>query len=93
MCDTGTPQIFSTTWDYITHTFGNDWTLHEGIAEVEFTDEQMLEIANRMLKWHNEYDEHGNILCNFSGFIEREDVDFWEVAVDVLESNQPVQQN
>ena len=59
-------NTYTTTQDYI------EQNITPGIG-VELTDEQALEIAQRMTD------------CNENGeLVEREDVDFWDVVADVL---------
>ena len=43
-----------------------------GLGDVELTDEQATEVAQRMTEWEN------------GELVEREDVDFWGVVADVL---------
>ena len=72
---------YTTTQDYI------EQNITPGLGDVELTDEQALEVAQRMTEWHDECDDEGNILLNKSGLVEREDVDFWNVVADVLGDN------
>lgn len=59
-------NTYTTTHDYI------EQNITPGIG-VELTDEQALEVAQRMTD------------CNEEGeLVEREDVDFWDVVADVL---------
>lgn len=74
-------KVYTTTQDYIDH------NIAPGLGDVELTDEQAWEVAHRMTEWHDEFDGHGNILGNFSGLVERDDIDFWDVVADVLGDN------
>lgn len=62
-------------------------TITDYIAQVvnpalgEYADDYDVEaIAQDMTEWHDEKDANGNILLNASGLVERDDVDFWEIA-------------
>lgn len=71
-------ELYTTIDDYIA-TFGYD--LGEGVV---LTREQALEIADEMCEWHEERDEDGNIVLNHCGYVERDDVEFWDVVARVL---------
>mgnify|MGYP001940294996 FL=1 len=43
-------------------------------------DYDTLAIAQDMVEWTAEHDDEGRSMQTHSGFVEREDVDFWEVA-------------
>ena len=43
-------------------------------------DYDTLSIAQDMLTYHEEQDERGRTLINRTGFVERDDVDFWEIV-------------
>lgn len=65
--------LYSTTTDYI-----NDVVLP---ALGTYADEHDVDaIAADMTVWHNEVDEADNINLDKSGLVERDDVDFWDVA-------------
>lgn len=62
-------------------------TISDYIAQIvnpalgEYADDyDTEEIAREMTEWHDEKDADGNILLNASGLVERDDVDFWEIA-------------
>ena len=61
---------YATTQDYITE------NITPGLGDVELTNEQAQEVAQRMTEWN----EHGQL-------VEREGVDFWDVVADVLGDN------
>lgn len=61
---------YTTTQDYI------EQNITPGLGDVELTDEQALEVAQRMTK------------RTASGeLVERDDIDFWDVVADVLGDN------
>lgn len=63
-------RTYTTATEYIEH------YIAPGLGDVEITNEQALEIAQRMT------------YCNKEGqIIEREDMDFWDVVADVLGDN------
>lgn len=65
--------IYTTITDYITRVVAP--------ALGEYADDYDIEgIAGEMTEWHDEKDAEGNILLNASGLVERDDVDFWEIA-------------
>ena len=43
-------------------------------------DYDTLSIAQDMVEWTTEHDDEGRSIQTHSGFVEREDVDFWQVA-------------
>ena len=43
-------------------------------------DYDTLATAQEMVEWTTEHDDEGRSIQTRSGFVEREDVDFWEVA-------------
>ena len=55
-----------------TYTTTADYIEQRITPGVDLTDEQALEVAQRMTKWEN------------GQLVEREDVDFWDVVADVL---------
>lgn len=66
-------------------------TIYQSIADVEAQivepalgehadDYDIRAIAEAITEWHDEYDDHGNILLNNSGLIEIDDIDFWAIA-------------
>ena len=55
-----------------TYTTTADYIEQHITPGVDLTDEQALEVAQRMTKWEN------------GQLVEREDVDFWDVVADVL---------
>lgn len=73
---------YNTTQDFINQTFPED--LGDG---TRLTHDQEHEIAEQMLVWHDEYTPSGDINLNESGFVEREDVDFWELVQNTLDDN------
>ena len=62
--------IYTTTQDYI------DQNIAPGLGDTTLTDEQSLEIAQRMTEWNDE-----------GQLVEREDADFWDVVAEVLGDN------
>ena len=61
---------YTTTQDYITE------NIAPGLGDITLTDEQSLEIAQRMTEWNDE-----------GQLVEREDADFWDVVAEVLGDN------
>lgn len=61
---------YTTTQDYI------DQNITTGLGDVELTEEQALEVAQRMTEWN----EEGQL-------VEREDADFWDAVATVLGDN------
>lgn len=61
---------YTTTQDYI------DQKIAAGLGDITPTDEQSLEIAQRMTEWNDE-----------GQLVEREDADFWDVVAEVLGDN------
>lgn len=62
-----------------TYTTINEYIEHNitpGLGDVELTDEQALEVAQRMTKWTVTRE-----------LVERDDVDLWETVADVLGDN------
>ena len=61
---------YTTTQDYI------DQNIAAGLGDITLTNEQSLEIAQRMTEWNDE-----------GQLVEREDADFWETVAEVLGDN------
>lgn len=61
---------YTTTQDYITE------NIAPGLGDVELTNEQAQEVAQRMTEWNDE-----------GQLVERQDKDFWDVVADVLGDN------
>lgn len=62
-------RTYTTTQDYI------DQNIATGLGDVELTDDQALEVAQRMTEWNN------------GQLVERTDRDFWEEVANVLGDN------
>lgn len=65
--------IYSTIDDYIAQ------AVRPSLGEYA-DDYDLRSIAQEMTEWHDEITPSGDINLNHSGFIEREDVDFWDIA-------------
>lgn len=63
-------RTYATTTEYI------EQNITPGLGDVELTNEQALEVAQRMTKWTVTRE-----------LVERDDVDFWDVVADVLGDN------
>lgn len=61
---------FATTQDYI------EQNIAPGLGDIDLTNDQALEVAQRMTEWNN----NGELT-------EREDVDLWDVVADVTGDN------
>lgn len=72
-------KIYTTAADYIAE------NITPGLGDIDLTAEQAGDIAAAMLSWHTETDDNGTILLNHSGFIERDDVNFWDVVTQVCD--------
>ena len=74
--------------------YGNTWTIYEtaadyitenitpGLGDVELTNEQAQEIADKMLIHFGMADVAGHTTA--SGLVENPDLDFWDVVAEVL---------
>lgn len=74
-------KIYSTLDDYITH------RIAPALADLDEdpTRDQLLAIAHTMTQWHDDYTaDFTQINLNRSGYVEREDADFWDVAWDAI---------
>lgn len=74
-------KTYTTTQDYITE------NIAPGLGDITLTDEQALEVAQRMTDFHETYEvtqEGGSIATLRNVYTEREDVDFWDVVAEVL---------
>lgn len=75
---------YTTTQDYI------DQNIAAGLGDITLTDEQSLEIAQRMTDFHETYEvtqEDGSNATLRNVYVEREDADFWDVVAEVLGDN------
>lgn len=61
---------YTTTQDYI------DQNIAAGLGDITLTNEQSLEVAQRMTEWNDE-----------GQLVEREDADFWDAVAEVLGDN------
>lgn len=68
-------KLYSTITDYINEVVVPSLGEHAD-------DHDVAAIAAEMTEWHNEIDANGNVNLNKSGLIERNDVDFWDIATD-----------
>ena len=74
--------------------YGNTWTIYEtaadyitenitpGLGDVELTNEQAQEVADKMLIHFGMADTAGN--TTHTGLVENPDLDFWDVVAEVL---------
>ena len=78
-------SFYTSTQDYI------EKNIAPGLGDVELTDEQALEVAQRMTCYGPGYEEiecEGGVRYNyFSALYERTDRDFWDVVATVLGDN------
>ena len=75
---------YTTTQDYITE------NIAPGLGDITLTDEQALEVAQRMTDFHETYEvtqEDGSTATLRNVYTEREDADFWDVVAEVLGDN------
>lgn len=75
-------KVYTTLDDYMLENIPYNY------GDLELTEEQREEVADRMTEWHDEVLPDGNIWANDTGFVEREDVEFWEVLKEVLEETE-----
>lgn len=74
-------KTYTTTQDYITE------NIAPGLGDITLTDEQALEVAQRMTDFHETHEvaqEDGSNVTLRNVYVEREDVDFWGVVAEVL---------
>lgn len=75
---------FATTQDYI------EQNIAPGLGDIDLTNDQALEVAQRMTDFHETYEvtqEDGLTATLRNVYTEREDVDLWDVVADVTGDN------
>lgn len=75
---------YTTTQDYI------EQNITPGLGDVELTDDQALEVAQRMTDFHETYEatqEDGSYITLRNVYTENTNIDFWETVADVLGDN------